>query len=187
MARPVSIDDATLIDALTGVISRHGYDGASLQLLSQASGLQRASLYHRFPGGKAEILEAALRRAEERFENMLAPASEIGPPRDRAERIAAGIDQYYDGGQESCLLVALSLADPQRRAMAAPCFGSWTVAFARIATDAGANNALAASLAEELVAQIEGALVIAAATGNRSAFQRVIRDLPGKLALEATT
>eukprot|EP01034_Spumella_vulgaris_P003226 gene3226-4166_t len=34
---------------LTEVFTRFGYDGASMELLSQATGLKKASLYHRFP------------------------------------------------------------------------------------------------------------------------------------------
>ena len=181
MARPVSIDDEALIDQLSRVISQHGYEAASLQLLSEASGLKRASLYHRFPGGKPEILDAALARAEERFDEMLAPANVAGDPTRRAKQIAKEIDRYYDGGQESCLIVALSLAGPERKAKAQPCLTAWTQAFARISSDAGVGAKEARERADELVAQIEGALVISAATGNRVPFERAVARLPHRL------
>ena len=181
MARPVSIDDEALIDQLSRVISRHGYGSASLQLLSEASGLKRASLYHRFPGGKPEILEAALARAEERFDEVLAPACLTGDPTRRAEQIAEGIDRYYDGGQESCMIVALSLAGPERQTKAQPCLTAWIQAFTRISKDAGVGAEEARERSEELVAQIEGALVISAATGNRVPFERAIARIPHRL------
>lgn len=181
MARPASIDDTALIDLLSQVISRHGFEGASLQLLSKASGLKRASLYHRFPGGKAEILEAVLSRAEERFGIMLAPALETGDAVGRAERIATEVDRYYDGGRESCLIVALSLADEEQREMAAPCLEAWTGAFAKISRDAGLSRRVADERAHELVAQIEGALVVASTTGDRTSFANVIQKLPDRL------
>ena len=185
MARPASVDDTALIDNLSRVISRHGYEAASLGRLSEASGLQRASLYHRFPGGKAEILEAALVRAEERFDAMLSPAYLPGDPLERAQKVAREIDRYYEGGQESCLIVALSLADPERRAMALPCITAWADAFTQISKDAGAATKEAKNRSHELVAQIEGALVISAATGNRSPFKRAIADLPRRLTAAA--
>ena len=181
MARPVSIDDESLIDQLSRVIGRHGYEAASLQLLAKASGLKRASLYHRFPGGKPEILDAALTRAKERFDEMLTPANIAGDPTHRAKQIAEGIDRYYDGGQESCLIVALSLADPERQAIAQPCLTAWTQAFTRISSDAGVGAEEARERADELVAQIEGALVISATTGNRVPFERAIARLPHRL------
>ena len=52
--------------------------------------------------------ESALTRAKERFDEMLTPAHIAGDPTHRAKQIAEGIDRYYDGGQESCLIVALS-------------------------------------------------------------------------------
>ncbi len=175
--RPVSIEDTPLIDALSRVIGRHGFEGASLQLLSDAAGLKRASLYHRFPGGKDEILAAALDRAAERFAVMLAPAFDEGNPGDRAALVAERIDEYYDGGQESCLIVALTLADDERRSMAAPCLSAWADAFAAIAVDAGVAEAEAIERGQDLVAQLEGALVIASSTGDRAPFRRAIARL----------
>ncbi len=179
--RPVSIEDNDLIDALSRVISRHGFEGASLQMLSDAAGLKRASLYHRFPGGKAEILNAALDRAAERFEVMLAPAYEDADPTTRANALAKSIDGYYDGGSESCLIVAMSLDDDERRTMASPCINAWTSAFAKIATDSGTKPKAANERAVDLVAQIEGALVIASATGDTTPFARAMKRIPETL------
>ncbi len=179
--RPVSIEDTPLIDALSRVISRHGFEAASLRLLSEATGLKRASLYHRFPGGKDEILEAALARAAERFSAMLAPAFAQGDPVERARQVADGIDEYYQGGQESCLIVALSLADEEHQKMAAPCLAAWADAFRTVLVDAGETPKVAAERAQDLVAQIEGALVIASASGDRGPFQRAVGRLPTEL------
>jgi len=143
-------------------------------MLSEASGLKRASLYHRFPGGKAEILEAALARAGSRFAVMLEPAFSDASPEERAALVAERIDEYYDGGRASCLIVALSLADEERRMMAAPCLDAWTAAFARIAVDAGVSKVDAADRAQDLVALIEGALVIACAAGDTKPFDRAL-------------
>ncbi len=182
MVRPVSIEDIPLVDALSRVISRHGFEGASLQLLANAAGLKPASLYHRFPGGKDEILQAALQRAADRFDVMLAPAHEPGDPADRAQRVSERIDDYYQGGQESCLIVALSLAGEERHAMAVPCLTAWADAFTKILTDAGEDPAVAVERGQDLVAQLEGSLVIASSSGNRAPFQRAL----GRLTTELT-
>ena len=50
MARKTTVDDDELLEKLTKVFTSYGYDGASLTILSSATGLKRASLYHRFPG-----------------------------------------------------------------------------------------------------------------------------------------
>ncbi len=52
------VTEEELLDRLTSVFRTHGFEGASLSLISKATGLQRASLYHRFPGGKEEMAKA---------------------------------------------------------------------------------------------------------------------------------
>ncbi len=58
---PSKVNENQLLDRLTGVFRLHGYEGASLSRIAKATGLQRASLYFRFPGGKEEMAEAVLR------------------------------------------------------------------------------------------------------------------------------
>ncbi len=43
-----------VIERLAGVFRSSGFERATLTELSRASGLQRSSLYHLFPGGKAQ-------------------------------------------------------------------------------------------------------------------------------------
>ena len=78
------IDEAFLIDQLGKVFRIHGYEGASLSLIAEATGLKRASLYHRFPGGKEEMAEAVLTHVDDWFgSHILAPLSEPGKPAAR--------------------------------------------------------------------------------------------------------
>ena len=57
------INEDELLDRLTDVFRTYGYEGASLSRISEVTGLQRASLYHRFPGGKEDMAKAVLSRA----------------------------------------------------------------------------------------------------------------------------
>ncbi|MFT7600128.1 MAG: TetR/AcrR family transcriptional repressor of lmrAB and yxaGH operons [Acidimicrobiales bacterium] len=179
--RPQTIDDLPLVDALSGVFSRFGYEGANLNRLAEASGLKRASLYHRFPGGKDEIVAAVVGRAAQRFEKLLAPAFESGDPIERAERVAGGISAYYEKGARSCLIVALSVADEEHQAGAVSCVDAWAEAFTQIAVDAGSNVKIAEMTALDAVAAIEGALVISATTGQTGPFERTLASLPARL------
>ena len=56
------ITENQLLERLTRVFQDHGYQGASLSLIAEATGLGRASLYHRFPGGKTDMAVAVLDR-----------------------------------------------------------------------------------------------------------------------------
>jgi AcrR family transcriptional regulator len=47
------------VPILLKLFRQFGYDGVTLSKISQATGLGKASLYHYFPGGKAEMAEVA--------------------------------------------------------------------------------------------------------------------------------
>ncbi len=178
------IRDPELLDRLTNVFRTHGYDGASLSKISEATGLQRASLYHRFPGGKAEMAEAVLKRADEWLEDhALRPLTEPGPPERQLHQMARKLDEFYQGGRQSCLLDSLSFGDEegairdhQRAAMEA-----WVDAIATMLRESGLPARTAQERAEDAVIRIEGSLVMARATGDHMPFRRTLRNLPQDL------
>ncbi len=178
------IAEPELLDRLTEVFRTHGYDGASLSKISQATGLQRASLYHRFPGGKAEMAEAVLNRAGEWLQaHALQPLTESGPPERRLRQMARKLDEFYQGGRQSCLLDALSFAheesalrDHQRASMEV-----WVESIAAVLRESGIPPRTAKERAEDAVIRIEGSLVMARATGDHMPFRRTLRNLPQDL------
>ena len=50
-------DRSAAIPALAEAFREHGFEGASLAQLCEATGLGKGSLYHFFPGGKDEMAE----------------------------------------------------------------------------------------------------------------------------------
>ena len=183
------IDDTQLMDRLTEVFRLHGYEGASLSRIADATGLQRASLYYRFPGGKEEMAEAVLAQADHWFaSHILAPLSDQGEPADRVRRMAQRLGEFYGGGSASCLLDSLSLgeaANPLQDHVQRS-FAAWLDALTGISREAGAKPALARRRSEEALMQIQGALVLARATGDRKPFRRVLAGLPALLTVMPT-
>lgn len=178
------IRDDDLIDRLADVFRQHGFEGASLSLLSRASGLRRASLYHRFPGGKEEMAMAVLARANQRFgERVLSVLAGPEEPRDRLERMAGEIADFYSGGRKSCLLDALSFqhgASDVRKGVESA-FGRWIEALADLSREAGVGPSAARLRAEDAVIRIQGALVLSRASGCNEAFLRTLQELPRSL------
>ncbi len=178
------IAEPELLSRLTEVFRTHGYEGATLSKISEATGLQRASLYHRFPGGKAEMAEAVLNRADEWLQaHALRPLSEPGPPERRLRQMARRLDEFYEGGQQSWLLDSLSFGDgegtfrdQQRASMEA-----WVAAIAAVLRGSGLPARTARQRAQDAVIRIEGSLVMARATGDRTPFRRTLRDHPQEL------
>jgi AcrR family transcriptional regulator len=181
--RAAKVSDETLFQDLSDVFRRKGYDGASYADLMKASGLVKGSLYHRFPGGKADMVEAIQSHVDRRFaEYVLKPAFEEGKPQDRARKIARRLGEFYDSGKRSCLLDTLTLGDgASTRAHARRSMEFWIDAFARLCRDGGLRPAVARKRAQEAVAAIEGGLVVSRVLGDARVFLRALANLPKRL------
>ncbi len=188
-ARKIDQDD--LLDKLTDVFRLHGYEGASLSRIAEATGLGRASLYHRFPGGKKEMAEAVLDRADSWFASyILAPLNGPGDPADRVRAMAKRLNDFYGGGRHSCLLDSLSLGaggDHGVRDHVQRSFAGWRGALAAVARSAGLSPTDAKRRAADALVRIQGALVLARATGETNPFSRALHGLPELLTARTAT
>lgn len=181
--------DDVIIDRLSDVFRSHGYEGASLSKLSEATGLQRASLYYRFPGGKKEMAEVVLAQIDSRIATqILDPLRAPGSPAERVQGLVDGLKTLYQNGHASCLLEALSLGEGQNLfgSLIAGAFEAWIDALASVAADSGHDSATAKRLAEEIIISIQGALVLARGRNTNAPFIRVLENLPRNLLAETT-
>ena len=181
---PRLVTDSQLIDRLAGLFRQVGYDGASLGAIATATGLQKSSLYHRFPGGKQQMAAEASASVNQEFAgSVLAPVRSEAPLDERIAAIAANLDRFYDGGARYCLLDMLSVGDPGVDAASnlAAAAKAWVSVFASLAREAGADEEAARARAQDAIAAIEGALVVSRVTGDRSAFTRAIDGLTERL------
>jgi AcrR family transcriptional regulator len=178
------VSDSDLLDRLGLLFRANGYDGSSLGDIATATGLQKSSLYHRFPGGKQQMASDVAGTVGTHFaEGVLAPLSGPGTPHERLAQVAERLDEFYDGGRRSCLLDTLSINDPGTEATTALGLAAegWIAAFAGVARAEGLGRAEARRRAEDAVASIEGALVLARVTGNVTPFARCLARLPSLL------
>jgi TetR/AcrR family transcriptional regulator, lmrAB and yxaGH operons repressor len=183
MAPPrLTRDEAT--DRLAGVFRRHGYEGATLSLFTEATGLGRASLYHHFPGGKEEMARAVFARVGEAVDrDLLAPLREKASPRARLERFARGLRRVYAEGNDNCLLGAMVLGgglEPFRRELDAS-FRLLIDGLAAVLREAGQPRAQAARAAEDAIVRVQGALVVSRGLGDTGPFERLVKGLPDDL------
>ena len=174
------VSDRELLDRLTAVFRRHGYDGASLSVIAAATGLQRSSLYHRFPGGKEQMAAEVARALGRHFSSqVLAPLSGNEPVEDRLTAVAEALLRFYDGGGAGCLLDVLTLGSPGPATTdaLAEAARAWIAAFAAAARQAGFAPADAKRRAQDSIAAIEGGLVLARVTGDHKPFRRAVQRL----------
>ena len=85
-----------VLRALGEVFRAHGYEGASLTLITEATGLGKGSLYHLFPGGKEQMAAEVLADIDGWFElNIYAPLREASDPARAIAAMIAGVDRVF--------------------------------------------------------------------------------------------
>jgi AcrR family transcriptional regulator len=171
---------ADMLARLMDLFRDKGFDGASLSDISESTGLGKSSVYHHFPKGKEEIAIQVLAHLEQQLEQALfEPMRSRGTPKQKLDRMLDMLDDFYEGGKKACLLERLSASvDAQRfRRPLARAFSTWIEAVEALGVESGLPRGVARQRAEELVVRIEGALVVAAGTGDVGVFARTIKDL----------
>ena len=179
-----TLSDADLLDRVTQVFRRHGYQGTSLSRLSEATGLEKASLYHRFPKGKEQIALAVAGGVFAWFQHhVFDPLKSPAAAREKLRIVVDNLRIFYADGTKSCALDALSVGGADGELGEALKFAllAWLSAFADVAREAGVSPEEARSRAERAIAQIEGALILGRVLGERSAFARALERLPDLL------
>lgn len=163
------------VERVTEVFRARGYDGAALSELSEATGLGRSSLYHYFPGGKADMARASLGLVSGWIEALEAEVLALPTHAQRLERLARGLDEIYAGGRTPCLIGALSVATE------APFEGDLTRALRRSTevlsitlTEAGAAPDAARTRAEDAIGAVQGALILTRVLSDRAPFERAL-------------
>ena len=112
----VVAERADVIPALAEVFREHGYEGASLSVITVATGLGKGSLYHFFPGGKEEMASAVLDDVEGWFKaKVFAPLRDGSDPRGAICDMLEAVDTYFRSGRRVCLVGVLALADARDR------------------------------------------------------------------------
>ncbi|MFN3892061.1 MAG: TetR/AcrR family transcriptional regulator [Beijerinckiaceae bacterium] len=184
MPRKVAQRDDTLAP-IAEVFREYGYEGATLSLISKATGLGKGSLYHFFPAGKEEMAKAVLGEIEAWFErNVFTPLESADDTAGAVEGMFEAVDGYFRSGSRVCLVGALALSDSRDRFAQAVSgyFARWVVALTKALQRQGQDQARARLDAEVVVSGIQGAIVLARALDNPDVFVRALAELKLRLA-----
>ncbi len=171
---------ADALPALAEVFRKHGYGSSSLSLISEATGLGKGSLYHFFPGGKEEMAAAVLAEIDHWFETkVFTSLDDAAEPARAITAMFDEVERYFHSGRRICLVGALALGDTRDRfsTQVRGYFGRWVSALASALARSGRDRAQAAALAEEAVAGIQGAIVLARALDDPGVFGRSVAKL----------
>lgn len=173
-----------VVERILQVFRRYGYDGASLTLISQATGLGRSSLYHYFPRGKEDMAEAVMEHVAAFFrDHVLAPLSGPGTPHERMARFAAGLDAFFQHGNAPCLtnLFAIGEAGDKFQPSLAERITRLRSELAALAEQSGQPPEQAAQRAEDVLIALHGSLVLSRGLASNAPFERIIAEMPQRL------
>jgi AcrR family transcriptional regulator len=177
--KPESDTRAALLSQLGEVFRAHGYEGASLSLITQATGLGKGSLYNLFPGGKEQMAKEVLSNIDDWFErNVFAPLRE-DESGEGVARMYDAVDRYFDSGGRVCLVgvFALGSARDVFGKKVSSYFVAWEDALVAAFRRGGLTSAQARDRAENILLGIQGALVLARAKTDKSVFSRALKRL----------
>jgi TetR/AcrR family transcriptional regulator, lmrAB and yxaGH operons repressor len=173
-----------LIERLVDVVYDYGYDGATLSVISEVTGLGKASLYHHFPGGKEQMAAEVLAHSDRwGAQHIGALLSGPLPAEAKVRGLFRALDQVHTRAHQLTLMNVFT-------------YGAARLVFGRqvgervraglgllagLLRDCGVPEALAQSRALDAYVRIEGAMVLARTLDDLEVFRRVVRALPDEL------
>ncbi|MCL2716623.1 MAG: TetR/AcrR family transcriptional regulator [Alphaproteobacteria bacterium] len=170
---------ADVIPLIAEAFREFGYEGASLSRITERTGLGKGSLYHFFPGGKEDMANAVLENVDVWFEREIFQPLRDNKPDLAITRMWDAADAYFRSGARICLFGSFALDNTRDRFKSAIAgyFRRWIEALRDALVRDGWNPAEAKDCAEDVVLAIQGALVLARATGNNAVFARALARL----------
>ena len=170
---------ARMVQSAAVLFGERGFAGAGLRDVVARSSAPRGSIYHYFPGGKAQLAQEAAR--------LVADAA-AAPAESTPDPIAA-LHAYLDGWRTALedsdfragsVLAAVATAPEDAegtREAAAAAYARWNDALTAALREAGVRRKRAARLSTVAVAAIEGAVVMCRARRDTAPLDDIGREL----------
>lgn len=178
MARTIH-ERADVVPLIAEVFRELGYEAATLNRITEKTGIGKGSLYHFFPGGKEEMAAAVLADVDRWFERHVYEPLRKDDPAAAIAGMWREVDDYFRSGRRICLVGAFAL-DGTRDVFSDAIdgyFRRWIDALRDALVRRGRDAKAAALDAEEAVLGIQGALVLARALNDTDVFTRALKRL----------
>ncbi|MER7771280.1 TetR/AcrR family transcriptional regulator [Kitasatospora sp. NPDC096140] len=181
---------ARLIAGTRELIEAQGYFGTGLNRIVAATGAPRGSLYFHFPGGKDQLVAAALTEAGQEVEALLAAlAAEGADTAALAERLVEAFagrlaeSDYTSGCPIATVALETAGTNEPLRTVCAEVYGSWQQVLAGRLEAEGFGAAEAETAAGQVLALLEGAVLLASVRRSREPLDHAryaVRQLLGR-------
>jgi AcrR family transcriptional regulator len=177
-----------IVGASAELFRRQGYTGTGLKQIVASADAPFGSVYHFFPGGKAQLGEEVIRSGGELYLRLFETFMDAAPD------VVSGVRSFFEGAGEllrttnyadACPIATIALEvastnEPLRLATA-DVFESWIIGAGARFNAAGMADADARTLAITLIALIEGGFMLSRAARTTEAM-----DAAGAAAVTAT-
>ncbi len=174
---------SNMVDGAVILLATQGVEGTSFKEVLAVANAPRGSVYHHFPGGKSELLHAALDRASGRALAAM-EATRGQSALEVLERFLTLWQALLDYSKLSagCAVVSVTVAGPEGDILehVGAIFQTWTDQLAGLFVAGGVSEESAHRMAAVTIAATEGAVVLSRAEQSRVSFDEVastLRDL----------
>jgi AcrR family transcriptional regulator len=169
-----------MVESAAVLLAMRGLDGTALSDVITRSGAPRGSIYHHFPEGKDQLVEAAMALTGERAIGVLDPLRGARPK----TVTAAFLDLWRavlvrSDLRAGCAVLAVTVAtdSPDLLERAAAIFRAWRGRLAELYVEGGLAPNRAERLAATVIAASEGAVVVSRAERSLEPFELVAEEL----------
>ncbi|WP_055489174.1 TetR/AcrR family transcriptional regulator [Streptomyces sp. TP-A0356] len=175
---------ARLIAATRVLVEAQGYFGTGLNQVLAESGAPRGSLYFHFPAGKDQLVAAALAEASHEIGELIASAG-----KEQLDAVAAvhwlltvlADRMERSGYAKGCPLATVALetagGHEELRRICAEAYDVWQRTLADLLVEEGRTPAAAEAAAGAVLAQLEGALLLARVRHSRLPLDQAARTV----------
>jgi AcrR family transcriptional regulator len=169
-----------MVEGAMALLAQRGLQATSFSEVLAATGAPRGSLYHHFPGGKDQLVSAAVGQAGAVLSNALEAVA--------GQAAQAVVERFLaiwravltrSQCQAGCAVLAVTVAADSEDllAEARAVLRAWQARLADLLAQGGMEPAAAAPFATMLIASIEGAVVLARAERSMTPFETVAAQL----------
>jgi len=166
-----------ILETTAELFRRYGYTGTGLKQIVADANAPFGSVYHFFPGGKAELGEAVVRRSGQMYLELVARVFAAAPdPVTGARDVFAGAaavlreTDYIDACPIATVALEVASANEPLRVATADVFESWIAGATTFFTDAGIAGDTARDLAIVLIELLEGGFLLSRASRTTDAL-----------------
>jgi AcrR family transcriptional regulator len=173
---------ALLLDGARQLLAEKGYAGMELRDVAERGHAPRGSIYHHFPGGKAELAREAAALEGATIRDLIERSLEERGLKQTLTMFGAIFRRRVADHPErlGCPVAAAALARPEDAELAAvatAAFQSWERPIAATVRNEGVSRASAEAFAGLVVSTIEGALLRARAAGDHAPLDSAVAGL----------